>query len=66
MLRHGAAVRPNLLIVTACIAVAAMSATAMMVFHVLDASAIVLMWNFGITAVIVGLGAVFGRRLLDA
>lgn len=64
MLRHaarlGAASRATL---PGSVAVAAMSASAMMLFHRLDASAMVLVWNLGVAAVIVALGAPFGRRL---
>ena len=64
MLRHaawlGAANRATL---SGSLAVAAMSASAMMLFHRLDASAMVLVWNLGVAAFIVALGAPFGRRL---
>lgn len=66
MLRHaarlGAASRATL---SGSVAVAAMSASAMMLFHRLDASAMVLVWNLGVAAVIVALGAPLGRRLIS-
>ena len=65
MLRHaawlGAASRATL---AGSLAVAAMSASAMMLFHRLDASAMVLIWNLGVALFIVALGAPFGRRLV--
>jgi len=64
MLRHGAVVRPHALTFTGSLAVAAMSATAMMLFHRLDASAMILMWNLGTAALVLALGSLFGRRLL--
>ena len=51
---------------TGSLAVAAMSATAMSLFHSLDASAMILMWNLGTAAVIVSLGSSLGRRLVAA
>lgn len=64
MLRHGAVLLPNTLTLTASLAVAAMSATAMLLFHRLDASAMVLIWNLGTAVVIVALGSSLGRRVL--
>lgn len=64
MLRHAAWLRPNTVTLTGSVAVAAMSATAMALFHRLDASAMVLVWNLGIAALIVVLGSTLGSRLL--
>lgn len=66
MLRHGAPLREGTVALTASLAVAAMSATAMSLFHSLDASAMILMWNLGTAAVIVSLGSSLGRRLVAA
>ncbi len=41
---------------------AAMAATAFSLFHDLDATVMVLVWNFGVAAVIVGAGYLFGRH----
>ena len=64
MLRHGAPLREGTVALTASLAVAAMSATAMSLFHSLDASAMILMWNLGTAAVIVSLGSSLSRRLV--
>ncbi len=55
MLRHGALLGARALSLVASLAVAAMSAAAMSLFHRLDASAMVLIWNLGVAAVIVAL-----------
>ena len=62
MLRHAAWLRPTAVTLTGGLAVAAMAATALSLFHNLDATIMVLMWNFGVAAVIVGTGYLFGRR----
>ena len=36
----------------------------MMLFHRLDASAMVLIWNLGTAALVVSLGCLIGRRVL--
>ena len=64
MLRRGGPLRVTTVTLTGSLAVAAMSATAVSVFHELDASAMVLMWNFGTAACIVVLGAYFGPGVL--
>ena len=62
MLRHAAWLRPTAVTLTGGLAVAAMAATALSLFHNLDATIMVLVWNFGIAAVIVAAGYLFGRR----
>jgi hypothetical protein len=62
MLRHAAWFRPTAVTVTGGLAVAAMSATALSVFHDLDATVLVLMWNLGVAVVIVGLSWLFSMR----
>jgi hypothetical protein len=64
MLRYAAPLRPTAVTLTAGLAVSAITATAMALIHDLDASIMILMWNFGTAAVIVGLGGMFGRRML--
>jgi len=66
MLRHGSLLRANTVALTGSLAVAAMTATAMSLFHRLDASAMVLFWNLGVAVVIVALGSTRGRRLTTA
>ena len=62
MLRHAAWLRTTAVTLTGGLAVAAMAATALSLFHNLDATIMVLIWNFGVTAIIVGAGYLFGRR----
>ena len=66
MLRHGAPLREGTEALTGSLAVAAMSATAMSVFHSLDASAMILIWNLGTAGVIVVLGGSLGQKSLSA
>jgi hypothetical protein len=44
------------------LAVAAMTATALSLFHDLDATIMVLVWNLGVAGMIVGIGYVLGLR----
>lgn len=65
MLRYAAPLRPTAATLTGSLAVAAVTATALALFHALDASVMILVWNLGTTAAIVGLGGLFGRRLFS-
>jgi len=47
------------------LAVAAITATALSLFHDLDATVMILMWNLGTAALFVGLGGAFGGRMLS-
>jgi hypothetical protein len=62
MLRHAAWLRPMAVTLTGALAVAAMAATALSLFHNLDATVMVLIWNFGVAGIIVGIGYLLGRR----
>ncbi len=62
MLRHASWLRPMAVTVTGGLAVAAMTATALSLFHNLDATVMVLVWNFGVAAVIVGMSWLLGMR----
>lgn len=62
MLRYAAWIRPTAVTITASLAVAAVTATAVSLFHELDATIMVLMWNLGIAVIIVGAGGVLGIR----
>ena len=46
------------------LAVAAITATALSLFHNHDATVLILVWNLGTTALIMGPGALFGRSML--
>lgn len=65
MLRYAAPLRPTAATLTGSLAVAAMTATAMSLFHDLDASVMILVWNIGTAASLVGLAALFGGRLFS-
>ena len=62
MLRHAAWLRPTAVTVTGGLAVAAMTATALSLFHDLDATVMVLVWNLGVAALIVGMSWLLGAR----
>jgi hypothetical protein len=64
MLRYAALLRPTSVSVMGGLAVAAMTSFALSLFHDLDATVMILIWNLGVAAVIAGLGGLFGRSLL--
>jgi hypothetical protein len=65
MLRRARPIHEVLTMLTGSLAVAATAATAMDLLHDLDASIMILLWNFGLGAVIVLLSALFSRPLLS-
>ena len=65
MLRRGALLSAGTIAATAGLAVAAMSAAALSIFHRIDASAMVLLWNFGVAAIFVAAGGWAGRRFVS-
>ncbi len=65
MLRYAAPLRPSAVALCASLAVAGITATALSMFHVLDATALILMWNLGTALLFVGLGGLFGRRIFQ-
>jgi hypothetical protein len=65
MLRYAAPLRPTAVVMTGSLAVAAITATALSLFHSLDATVMILIWNLGTAAVIVGLGGMLGRRMFS-
>ena len=65
MLRYAALLSPTPVAITGSLAVAAMTATALSLFHELDATAMVLIWNIGVTALLVGLGGLYGRSMFS-
>lgn len=64
MLRHVARLAPAPVAMTASLAVAALSAAALSMFHPIDASAMILMWNAGLAMLFIVAGALCGPRLL--
>ena len=63
MLRYAAPLRPTAVTLTGSLAVAAITATALSLFHTVDATVMILMWNLGTAALFVALAGVFGRRM---
>jgi hypothetical protein len=63
MLRHAARLYPTMVAMTGGLASAGITATALSLFHELDATAMVLVWNLGAAALIVALGGIFGPSL---
>lgn len=62
MLRHAALIRPAAVTLSGSLAVAAVTATGLSLFHELDATVMVFMWNLGIAVMIVGIGCFLGVR----
>jgi hypothetical protein len=63
MLRHTARLHPTMVGVMGGLATAGIAATALSVFHEIDATVMVLIWNLGAAALIVALGGILGRRI---
>jgi len=63
MLRHAAPLRPMPVALTGSLAVAAITASALSLFHEFDATVMILMWNLGSAALLVGLGMLLGRNM---
>lgn len=63
MLRYAAPLRPTAATLMGSLAVAAITATALSLFHVIDASVMILMWNVGTAVLFVGLGGLFGPKM---
>ena len=64
MLRYTALLRPLEVSVLGGLAVAAVTAFALSMFHDLDATVMILIWNLGVVALIAALGSLFGRSML--
>jgi len=63
MLRHAAPLRPRTVAVMGSLSVAAITATALSLFHALDATVMILIWNLGTAVVLVALGGVFSKKM---
>jgi hypothetical protein len=63
MLRYAAPLRPTAVTIMGSLAVAAITATALSVFHTMDATVMILMWNIGTAIIFAGLAAAFGRTM---
>lgn len=64
MLRYAALLRPTAVCVAGGLAVAAITSFALSLFHDLDATIMILVWNLGVAALITGLASLFGRSML--
>ena len=64
MLRYAALLRPLEVSIVGGLAVAAVTAFALSLFHGLDATVMILIWNLGAAALIASLGSLFGRSML--
>lgn len=65
MLRHAGHIRPSATAGAGCLAVAALTAGGLRLFHDLDATVLVLAWSLGLTGLFVGLGCVAGGMLFS-
>jgi len=63
MLRYAAMLRAGAVAAMGGLAIAAITAAALSLFHDHDATALVLLWNLGTTMLIVGIASLFGRRI---
>jgi hypothetical protein len=63
MLRHTARLQPSVVAMAGGLASAGLAAVALMLFHEIDASVLVLLWNLGVAALLVALAGLFGRSL---
>ncbi len=62
MIRQAAPLRPRPVAFAGSLAVAALTSSALSLFHEFDATIMILMWNVGVAAILLVLGAVLGRR----
>jgi len=65
MLRYTALLEPARVAAMGALAVSAIAAMALSLFHSLDATVMVLMWNLGIAALFVGLANLFGNKIFS-
>ena len=63
MLRYAAMLRAGAVAATGGLAIAAITASALSLFHNHDAAALILVWNLGTALLITGITSVFGRRI---
>lgn len=65
MLRHAAPLRPSLTTLAGSSSVAAITATALSLFHSPDATIMILTWNLGTSVLIITLACTFGPKMLS-
>jgi len=64
MLRHVARLSPAPVTMVASLAVAALTAVALSIFHPLDATIMILLWNFGVAGLLLWSSGHYGQRIL--
>lgn len=64
MLRHVARLSPTPVTMAGGLSVAAMTAMAVSILHPVNAAVMILLWNFGVTALFLWLSGRYGQRLL--
>lgn len=64
MLRYIGRLSPTPVIMTGTLGVAVLTAIALSILHPLDASMMILVWNIGVTALLLWLNGRYGQRLL--
>lgn len=65
MLRYVARLSPAPVAMTGSLAVAAMTAVALSLFHPLEATVMILLWNFGVAALFLAFSGLYGKRLFE-
>jgi hypothetical protein len=65
MLRYVARLAPTAIVMTGSLAVAAMTSAALSLFHPLDATVMIVMWNVGVAVVLMVFSGLYGRRNLE-
>lgn len=65
MLRYAAPLRPVMATFAGSLAVSAIAAMALSLFHRLDASLMILAWNFGTTFLLVAAATIFGDKIFS-
>ena len=65
MLRHAARLRPTMVAITGSLSVAAITATGLSVFHNLDATVMILIWNLGTSVLIIALACTLGPKMFS-
>jgi hypothetical protein len=65
MLRHAGPLRPTATAFTGSLAVGAITATGLSLFHELDATVMILLWNLGTAVIFMGLAGAFRRQMFS-
>jgi hypothetical protein len=65
MLRHVGRLRPAPVTMTAGLAVAGIASAALSIFHQLDATILVLVWNVGMAGLVAAANCIIGRQILQ-